>query len=114
MNTSFEIIQGDTKEIRVSCYYSNGDPVYLESAESIAFALARYGQQSGSAIVSKSYAEGNIDIQNVNEAVIYLTSEDTNSLVGKYEYTFTVTDRSAQARTFSFRNTLLAKKSNLI
>jgi len=108
------IIQGTTKTIIVECYQSDGvTPIDLSTASAITFGLKRKDGINSSSLLSKSLGSG-VSIQNTNEAVVTIESSDTNSLIGKFEWTVTITDFSPDNNTGSKQGILIINPSATI
>jgi len=91
MTVNFEMVQGDTRYMRFTCYNSDGTILNLATANAATFGVIEYGKTNGNTIISKTFSSG-IVIEDTNVAVVKLDPSDTSSINGKFEYTFTLDD----------------------
>ncbi|ETR66385.1 MAG: hypothetical protein OMM_12859 [Candidatus Magnetoglobus multicellularis str. Araruama] len=82
----------------------------LSTASAITFGMIRKDGINTSSLINKSLGSG-IVIQNTNEAVVILESSDTSGLIGKFEYTITITDFSPDSNTGSVGGILIINPS---
>lgn len=120
MNASFEMIQGDTKILRVSVYRDTGEPIDLTSEGTyIICSVAKFGSRTRNRTLNESHymmsggtaTEDNISIDpnHSNEAIVLFNSYVTGLWNGKYEYVFSVQD--AAYKVFSIKNSFIVKTS---
>ena len=111
MSVEFTMIQGDTRYIDIACFHNNNSKLELSMASDINFAIKRYGALTSTPIITKSISSG-ITIVDTNIASIKINPADTSSIVGKYEYTFTVSDFDGD--TFSKSGVFIIQNSNIL
>ena len=75
----FTMIASGSETLEFEVFYTNGEPVDLQSVSSIYWCLSRYGNPQNTVLKKEDYL-----IYGINKFQIKLNPEDTEFLSGKY------------------------------